>query len=199
MPEPMLAIAGVNTHIGQYHILQGVDFEVPRGGLTMLLGRNGAVNGLLRALGIADAPAELIYNFTGVMIGMTHALMPLAILTMVAVMESIDPNLSRAATTLGARGGQAFWRIYFPLSLPGVAAAGLLVFITALGFFITPAILGSPQNALFSQLIVIQVTTLLAWGRSGAMAVVLLLATLLILGLAALVTRRSRRFAGDVP
>ena len=133
----------------------------------VLLGRNGAVNGLLRAMGITDAPAELIYNFTGVMIGMTHALMPLAILTMVAVMENIDPNLARAATTLGARGGQAFWRIYFPLSLPGVAAAGLLVFITALGFFITPALLGGRREIMITQVIIEQVQDLLNWAFAG--------------------------------
>jgi putative spermidine/putrescine transport system permease protein len=146
----------------------------------VLLGRNGAVNGLLRALGITDAPAELIYNFTGVMIGMTHALMPLAILTMVAVMENIDPNLGRAAATLGARGGQAFWRIYFPLSLPGVAAAGLLVFITALGFFITPALLGGRREIMITQVIIEQVQDLLNWAFAGAISLLLLASAILV-------------------
>jgi putative spermidine/putrescine transport system permease protein len=146
----------------------------------VLLGRNGAVNGLLRAMGITDAPAELIYNFTGVMIGMTHALMPLAILTMVAVMENIDPNLVRAATTLGARGGQAFWRIYFPLSLPGVAAAGLLVFITALGFFITPALLGGRREIMITQVIIEQVQDLLNWAFAGAISLLLLASATLV-------------------
>ena len=103
---------------------------------------------------MTDAPLELIYNMTGVMVGMTHALMPLGILTMLSVMQSIDAALPKAASTLGARGGQAFWRIYFPLSLPGVAAAGLLVFITALGFFITPALLGSPRQTMITQVII---------------------------------------------
>jgi ABC-type spermidine/putrescine transport system permease subunit I len=146
----------------------------------VLLGRNGAVNGLIMALGISDAPAELIYNFTGVMIGMTHALMPLAVLTMVAVMESIDPNLGRAASTLGARGGQAFWRVYFPLSLPGVAAAGLLVFITALGFFITPALLGGRRETMITQVIIEQVQDLLNWAFAGAISLLLLASAILV-------------------
>ncbi len=146
----------------------------------VLLGRNGAVNGLLRALGVSDAPAELIYNFTGVMIGMTHALMPLGILTMVAVMENIDANLPRAASTLGARGGQAFWRIYFPLSLPGVAAAGLLVFITAMGFFITPALLGGRREIMITQVIIEQVQDLLNWAFAGAISLLLLGSAILV-------------------
>jgi putative spermidine/putrescine transport system permease protein len=146
----------------------------------VLLGRNGAVNGLLRAAGVTDAPAELIYNFTGVMIGMTHALMPLAVLTMVAVMESIDPNLGRAAATLGARGGQAFWRVYLPLSLPGVAAAGLLVFITALGFFITPALLGGRRETMITQIIIEQVQDLLNWAFAGAISLLLLASAVLV-------------------
>src|SRR5206468_6176560 len=105
----------------------------------ILLGRNGVVNRLLISLGITDAPLSLVFNWTGVMIGMVHAMMPLAIMTMLSVMERIDLNLPKAARPLGARGGQAFWRIYFRLSLPGGAAAGLLVFIPALRFFITPA------------------------------------------------------------
>jgi ABC-type spermidine/putrescine transport system permease subunit I len=146
----------------------------------VLLGRNGAVNGLLQAAGVLDAPAELIYNFTGVMIGMTHALMPLGVLTMLAVMEHIDPNLGRAASTLGARGGQAFWRIYLPLSLPGVAAAGLLVFITALGFFITPALLGGRRETMITQIIIEQVQDLLNWAFAGAISLLLLASAVVV-------------------
>jgi putative spermidine/putrescine transport system permease protein len=146
----------------------------------VLLGRNGAVNKLLQATGVTNAPAELIYNFTGVMIGMTHALMPLGILTMVAVMENIDATLPRAASTLGARGGQAFWRIYFPLSLPGVAAAGLLVFITAMGFFITPALLGGRRETMITQIIIEQVQDLLNWAFAGAISLLLLGSAVLV-------------------
>jgi ABC-type spermidine/putrescine transport system permease subunit I len=146
----------------------------------VLLGRNGAINKWLQALGLTDAPLSLIYNFTGVMIGMTHALMPLAILTMVSVMENIDANLPKAASTLGARGGQAFWRIYFPLSLPGVAAGGLLVFITALGFFITPALLGGRLQTMITQVIITQVQELLNWAFAGAVSMLLLVTALVV-------------------
>ncbi len=142
----------------------------------ILLGRNGAVNRLLIALGITDAPVSLIYNFTGVMIGMVHAMMPLGIMAMLSVMQSIDTNLVKAARTLGARGGQAFWRIYFRLSLPGLAAAGLLVFITALGFFITPALLGGRRETMISQIIITVVQELMNWRFAGALSVVLLAA-----------------------
>lgn len=150
----------------------------------VLLGRNGAVNRLLLSLGIVDAPVALIFNFTGVMIGMVHAMMPLAILAMLSVMQRIDTNLLSAARTLGARGGQAFWRIYFPLSLPGVAAGGLLVFITALGFFITPALLGGARDITLAMLIDGFVEEQLAWPLAGAASVILLAATLAVLAVA---------------
>ncbi|MCC7048535.1 MAG: ABC transporter permease subunit [Alphaproteobacteria bacterium] len=146
----------------------------------VLLGRNGAINKWLQAVGITGEPLDLIYNFTGVMIGMTHALMPLAVMTMVSVMEYSDANLPRAASTLGARGGQAFWRIYFPLSLPGVAAAGLLVFITALGFFITPALLGGRLETMITQVIITQIQTMMNWAFGGAVSMLLLVAALIV-------------------
>ncbi|MBL8669557.1 MAG: ABC transporter permease subunit [Alphaproteobacteria bacterium] len=146
----------------------------------VLLGRNGAINKWLQALGITDAPLGLIYNFAGVMVGMTHALMPLAIISMVSVMENIDANLPRAASTLGARGGQAFFRIYFPLSLPGVAAGGLLTFITAIGFFITPALLGGRQQIMITQVIIEQVQDLMNWSFGGAVSMLLLVSALFV-------------------
>jgi len=146
----------------------------------VLLGRNGAINELLAATGLTDAPVALIFNLTGVLIGMTHALMPLGILTMVPVMEHIDANLPRAAATLGARGGQAFWRIYFPLSLPGAAAAGLLVFISAVGFFIIPALLGGRRETMITQIIIEQVQDLLNWAFAGAISLLLLATALLV-------------------
>jgi len=146
----------------------------------VLLGRHGALNDLLFALDLIDVPVRLIYNFTGVMIGMTHALMPLCILTMLSVMENIDRNLVSAASTLGARGGQSFWRVYFPLSMPGVAAGGMLVFITALGFFITPALLGGARDTMIVQVIIFQIQEVLNWGFAGAIAMLLLVSVLII-------------------
>jgi ABC-type spermidine/putrescine transport system permease subunit I len=144
----------------------------------VLLGRNGVVSELAALLGF-ESP-RLLYNFTGVMIGMVHALMPLCVLTMLSVMEGIDGTLVRAASTLGARPAQAFLRVYLPLSLPGVAAGALLVFITALGFFITPALLGSERETVIVQLIIFQIKEMLNWGFAGAISVLLLLAALVI-------------------
>ncbi|EIM26402.1 ABC transporter permease subunit [Microvirga lotononidis] len=159
----------------------------------VILGRQGLLNQILTTLGLTDAPLELIYNFASVIVGMSHAMMPLAILTMLAVMQNIDRNLHRAAATLGARGSHIFWRIYFPLSLPGVAAAGLLVFITSLGFFVTPTLLGSPRETMLAQVIVVQIDEMLDWGFAGAVAVLLLVASIavfyvfdLVLGMTAL-------------
>jgi len=146
----------------------------------VLLGRNGVINQLLQALGITDAPATLLYTFSAVMVGMMHALMPLCIVTMTSVMENIDGNLARAALTLGARPGSTFWRIYFPLSMPGVAAGGLLVFITSLGFFITPALLGGPRDIMLTQVIIQQVQELLNWPFAGALSMLLLVSVFVI-------------------
>ena len=92
---------------------------------------------------------------------------------MLSVMENIDQNLTKAASTLGARGGQAFWRVYFPLSVPGVAAGGMLVFITALGFFITPALLGGARDTMIVQVIIFQIQEVLNWGFAGAVSMLL--------------------------
>lgn len=146
----------------------------------VLLGRKGAVNQILQAAGLIDAPVQLIYNFTGIMIGMTHALIPVAVMTLLSVMESIDPNLSKAAATQGASPGTRFWRIYFPLTMPGVASAGLLVFISSLGFFVTPALLGGPQDTMIVQLIVFQIREVLNWQFAGAIGVLLVLTFLVI-------------------
>jgi putative spermidine/putrescine transport system permease protein len=95
-----------------------------------------------------------------------------------------------AARSLGAAPASAFARVYLPLSLPGIVGGALLVFVISLGFFITPAMLGSPGNSLISQAIVLQINRLLDWGHAGAMALVLLTTTLALLGLAAWATRR---------
>jgi putative spermidine/putrescine transport system permease protein len=169
----------------------------------VLLGKNGIINNALKTHGLVDAPLPLVFNLTGVIIGMSHALMPLAVLTMFAVMQGIPRDLGRAAETLGASRGQVFWRIYFPLSLPGVAASGLMVFITSLGFFITPALLGGRRETMITQVIIEQVQTLLNWGFAGAISMLLMGATIAVLllydrvlGLSVLVGDGNTRRAG---
>ena len=149
----------------------------------VILGRNGVVNQLLTALGLQDTPTNLLYSLGAVLVGMVHALMPLAVMTMLAVMENIDRNLPRAALTLGARPGTAFWRIYFPLSMPGVAAGAIMVFVTAIGFFIFPQLLGGRKEIMITQLIIEQVQQLMNWGFAGSISVLMLVVVLAVFAL----------------
>jgi putative spermidine/putrescine transport system permease protein len=116
------------------------------------------------------------------------------VLPLYSTMQGIDRRLLQAAEGLGAPPLKAFWKVYVPLSLPGVSAGVTLVFILALGFYVTPALLGSPQNALLSQLVVQQVSQLLNFGAGGAMAAILLVATLVLFVLLSRVIRPSRAF-----
>ena len=144
----------------------------------LILGRTGVVNSLLTGAHVAGEPLSLINNQFGVMVGMVHAMVPLAVMTMLPVMTGIDRRLVQAAQTLGAAPARAFWLIYFKLSLPGVAAAGLLVFISSLGFFIVPAFLGGRQETMLAQLIITQVQELLNWSFAGALSAMMLAAAL---------------------
>jgi putative spermidine/putrescine transport system permease protein len=127
---------------------------------------------MLRAAGLADAP-ELLFNRGTVVLAMAHTMLPLAVVTMLPSIIKIDVWLSRAAATLGANGAENFWRVIFPLSMPGVAAAGLLVFIASLGFYITPALLGGPRDTMLGQVIIQQILSLQNWAFAGALAAML--------------------------
>ncbi|AOO85076.1 ABC transporter permease subunit [Bosea vaviloviae] len=144
----------------------------------IVLGRSGIINSLAIGAGVVDQPLPLLHNEFGVMVGMVHAMVPLAVMTMLPVMAGIDRRLVQAAQTLGASPAHAFWLIYFKLSLPGVAAAGLLVFISSLGFFIVPAFLGGRRETMLAQLIITQVQELLNWPFAGALAAMMLAAAL---------------------
>ncbi|MCG2629395.1 MULTISPECIES: ABC transporter permease subunit [Bradyrhizobium] len=147
--------------------------------LIIIFGRRGLINVTGLKLSWLDHSIAFLYNWNGVMIGLSSSLLPLAIITMYSVMEGIEPNLEKAASTLGARPSHGFWRVYFPLSLPGVAAGGILIFVSALGFFITPQLLGSPRETMIAQLIIEQVTEVLHWNFAAAISAMLLLATLI--------------------
>lgn len=144
----------------------------------IVLGRTGLINSLVTGSGLSDQPFNILHNEFGVMVGMVHAMVPLAVMTMLPVMTGIDNRLVQAAQTLGAAPARAFWLVYFKLSLPGVAAAGLLVFISSLGFFIVPAFLGGRQQTMLAQLIITQVQELLNWPFAGALAAMMLAAAL---------------------
>ncbi len=163
----------------------------------VILQRNGIVNQLLRALGLAHEPLPLIYNPLGVYIGMTHILLPFMILSSYSVMRGISVSLLRAAATLGATEWQAFRRVYFPLSLPGVAAGTVVVFVIGLGFFITPALLGGGHVTTVSLLIEATITQTFNWGLASALAFVLLLSALLVLVPAIRILNLDRMFGGS--
>lgn len=150
----------------------------------VILNNTGIINSFLMDLGVIQAPLPLIRNLFAVFVGMVHILMPYAILAMYASLRSIPAEVEQAAQSLGARPSKVFLRVTLPLSLPGVVAGGVLVFVLSLGFYITPALLGGPQDALISQSIVLQVQQYLQPGMGSAMAVVLVLLVLVVLFLA---------------
>ena len=156
----------------------------------VILQDQGPLNDAIAALGLGRV--EFIGHDVGVAIVFTQILLPLMVLPLYATMRGIDRRLLMAGASLGARPLGRFFSLYLPLSLPGIMAGCLLVFVLTLGFYVTPALIGSPTNALFSQLMQIQVSQLLAWGHVGAMAVVLTAVTLGLLAIAAAVARRWR-------
>ncbi|WGW11461.1 ABC transporter permease [Saxibacter everestensis] len=154
---------------------------------VIILQNNGVLNAILRGMGAPGV--SLLGTTTATLIGMCQVLMPFMVLPMVAVMQSIDHRLPLAAQVMGASPQKAFRTVYFPLSLPGVFAGCLMVFILSLGFYITPALLGSPREQLLPNAIYAQVLELLNWGHGGAMAVALLMIVGVLLALVALLGR----------
>lgn len=146
----------------------------------VILGRQGIVNSTLLKLGLIEQPLQLLHNEMAVVIGMVHVLMPFFVLPVYAVMRRIDPSLLQAAEGLGAGWWASFRHIYLPLTLPGVAAGASLVFILAIGFFITPAMLGGGRVMMMAVLIEQEVRRFLNWELAGALSVVLLAATLIV-------------------
>jgi len=146
----------------------------------VLLQSNGVVNDSLRWLGIIDEPLRLIYNRFGVYVAMTHVLLPFMILPLYSTMKAISPAYMRAAASLGAPPVTAFLRIYLPQTLPGIGAGSLLVFILALGYYITPALVGGGADQMISYFIALYTTETANWGLASALGAMLLLATLLL-------------------
>jgi putative spermidine/putrescine transport system permease protein len=147
----------------------------------VILRDTGIINRFLLDLGLISEPLTLIRTTGGVILGMSHILLPFMVLPIYAVMRRIDPEFGRAAANLGASPARAFLRVFVPLSLPGVVAGCLLVFVLALGFYITPALLGGLRDQMISQLIVQQIQQRLDWGFGTAMSVLLMVITLVIL------------------
>lgn len=161
-----------------------------------LLRREGVVNAALTSAGLIDAPLPLIWNETGIVIGMVHYMLPLGILPLYAAMRDIDPRVLAAARGLGAGRGQVFRRVFLPLSLPGVIGSGVLVFIFSLGFFVTPALLGGGRTLMAAEYINVQIHELLRWGLGTMVASTLAIVVVaLVIGLGRVVDL-GRLFGG---
>ncbi len=159
-----------------------------------LLRRQGLLNQGLQATGLIDAPLPLVWNEFGVVVGMVHYMVPYAVLPMLASMREIDPRLLAAARGLGASRGTVFGRVFLPLSLPGVVAAAVLVFIFSLGFYITPAILGGGKTLMAAEWIKLQILDLVRWGMGAMLATVLVAAILATLAVFSRVVDLRRLF-----
>lgn len=148
---------------------------------AVLLQTNGVVNNALQYVGLIDTPLQLIYNRVGVYIAMTHVLLPFFILPLYGVMKGISPTAMRAASSLGAPPLRAFWKVYLPQSLPGVAAGAIIVFTLALGYYVTPALVGGGADQMISASIAFYTNQSLNWGMAAALSLLLLLPLALML------------------
>jgi putative spermidine/putrescine transport system permease protein len=149
----------------------------------VLLQREGVINAALQGMGLVAAPLPLLFNRFAVVLAMVHILLPFMVLPLYAALRGIDPGLPRAAASLGAAPWRAFLCVTLPLSLPGIGAGCLLVFIQALGFYVTPALLGGPEDQMLAWFIGFFANRTVAWGMAAALSVVLLGAVTLLVGL----------------
>lgn len=159
----------------------------------LLLNPKGVINSFLVGTGLIDTPLDLVHNRIGVLIGMTQILLPFFVLPLYAVMRGFDMRLIRAAKSLGASPARAFTTVFVPGVTPGLIAGTLLVFVVAIGFFITPAVLGGAKDTMLSQLIEQQFSVTLNWGLGATMATILLVVTLILLLVAGLIVRPRGR------
>ena len=148
----------------------------------VLLQKEGVINDILVWLGLIgeDGRLQMIYNMTGTVIAMVHILLPFMVLPLFSVMKTISPSYMRAAKSLGATPARAFWKVYFPQSVPGIGAGSILVFILAVGYYITPALVGGRTGQLISNFIAFHMQKSLNWGLAAALGGILL-ASILVL------------------
>jgi len=148
----------------------------------VMLQQQGVINDVLVWLGLVADENRLIMinNQFGTIVAMTHILLPFMILPMYSVMQTIPPSYLRAAKSLGATNWTAFWRVYFPQSVPGIGAGSILVFILAIGYYITPEIVGGTTGTFISNRIAYHISTSLNWGLAAALGTILLAAVLIL-------------------
>lgn len=147
---------------------------------VVVLQTEGPINDLLLWLGLTDERLQLIFSRFGTIVAMTHIQLPFTLLPIYSVMKTISPSYVRAARSLGAGPFEAFWRVYFPQTMPGIAAGCLLTFILCLGYYITPALVGGPTDQMISYFVALYTNRELNWGQASALGAVLLFATLIL-------------------
>jgi putative spermidine/putrescine transport system permease protein len=146
----------------------------------VLLQDNGTINDALQFLHLTNTPLPLIFSRFGTVVAMTHIQLPFTLLPIYSVMKTISPSYVRAARSLGAGPFLAFWKVYFPLTMPGIAAGCLLTFILCLGYYITPALVGGPTDQMVSGIIERAMNSENNWGKASALGGILLFATLIL-------------------
>ncbi len=146
----------------------------------IILQKNGLLNSILQSAHVIDEPITFLYNLSGVIIGMVHVMLPFMVLPLYAAFRSVDGQLIQAAAGLGARQGVLIRRILFPLTMPGAAAGALIVFLSAIGYYITPSLMGGPRQMMLAQMISYHMQTRLDWAMASALSLVLLSSTLAV-------------------
>lgn len=163
----------------------------------MLLGRKGLINDTLEGLAIISEPIAFMRNELGVLIGMVHYMVPYAVLPLLVNMQSLDQRVMSASRGLGATGVQTFWRIYLPMTKPGLVASTLLVFILSLGFYVTPAVLGGGKVLMIAEYISVQVLVTLKWGTAAMLAGIMLFGVLALLYIMSRFMKLTTVFGGS--
>jgi len=199
-----IAYAMVHAHQKQQHLMLTlllvsfwISILVRTFSWLMLLGRNGLVNNGLEAIGVIAEPIAFMRNELGVLIGMVHYMVPYAVLPMLVNMQTLDTRVMSASRNLGASGQQTFFRIYLPMTKPGVVAASLLVFILSLGFYVTPAVLGGGKVLMVAEYISVQLLVTLKWGTAAMLASLMLFGVLAMLYLMSKFMKLSTVFGGS--
>ncbi len=159
-------------------------------GWIALLSKNGLINEALISVGIIDVPLKLIFNLTGLIIGMTHIFLPFMVLLVMGAIQNIPDDLEEAAAVLGGNSARVFFSVIFPLSVPGLLSGGILVFILSISALVTPRLLGGPTYKVISTLIFDEFMQLLNWPAGSALAFVLSFIALVVIWLSGVITRR---------
>ena len=164
----------------------------------VLLQKKGLLNDFAIHIGLWETPVKLVHNMTGTLIGMAHIMLPFLILPLYGAMRRIEPEMMHAAANLGAKPFQSFWKIFFPMSLPGLIAGSLIVFVLCLGFYVTPAVLGGGRVVMVATQITAILENQFNWGAASALGVVLLIATLIILYISGRFLKLDNVFFGGI-